>query len=96
MKFGVAQAGGVIEAGKMISTASAAGLKVVIGHGFGLNPSTMAEIIVGQLLKISYLVLNVGPLKATDTVTKEALDISQDTLLCQLILVYQSPLMTRN
>ena len=77
VKFGVAQAGGVLAAGKMISTAAAAGLKVVMGHGFGLNPSTMAEIIVGAAFENIIPGLEcVGPLKAADTVTKEVLDIS--------------------
>ena len=78
VKFGVAQAGGVLAAGKMISTAAAAGLKVVMGQGFGLNPSTMAEIMVGAAFENILPGLEcVGPLKAADTVTKEALDISQ-------------------
>ena len=77
VKFGIAQAGGVIAAGKMISTAAAAGLKVVMGHGFGLNPSTMAEITVGAAFENILPGLEcVGPLKAADTVTREALDIS--------------------
>ena len=81
VKFGVAQAGGVIAAGKMISTAAAAGLKVVMGHGFGLNPSTMAEIMIGAAYENILPGLEcVGPLKAADTVTNETLDISQGYL----------------
>ena len=47
VKFGLTQAGGVTAASKMIASAEAANLKVVVGHGFGLSLSTMAEIMLG-------------------------------------------------
>jgi len=81
VKFGVAQAGGVVAAGKMISTAAAAGLKVVMGHGFGLDLSTMTEIMVGAAFDNILPGLEcVGPLKVTDTVATTRLDISQGHL----------------
>jgi len=40
VKFGIKQAGGVLRAARMLATAEAAGIPVVIGHGFGLDPST--------------------------------------------------------
>jgi len=50
---------------------------VVMGHGFGLNPSTMAEIMIGAAYENILPGLEcVGPLKAADTVTNETLDIS--------------------
>jgi len=81
VKFGVAQAGGVVAAGKMISTAAAAGLKVVMGHGFGLDLSTMTEIMVGAAFDNILPGLEcVGPLKVTDTVATTRLNISQGHL----------------
>jgi L-alanine-DL-glutamate epimerase-like enolase superfamily enzyme len=50
---------------------------VVIGHGFGLNLSTMAEIMIGATSNNVLPGLEcVGPLKVTDTVTNEQIDIS--------------------
>ena len=76
-KIWVAQAGGVLAAGKMIRLQQLR-VQVVMGHGFGLNPF-MAEIMVGAAFENILPGLEcVGPLKAAfDTVTKEALDISQ-------------------
>ena len=76
VKFGIAQAGGIIPAVRMMATAEAAGLKVVMGHGFGLDMSTMAEIMVGALSTNILPGLEcVGPLKVKDTVAQSALDI---------------------
>ena len=77
VKFGVAQAGGLMSAARMIATAEAAGLKVVMGHGFGLDMSTMTEIMVGAAFANIMPGLEcVGPLKVTDTVATTKLDIS--------------------
>src|SRR3990172_8646943 len=46
VKFGIKQAGGILRAARMLATAEAAGLPVVIGHGFGLDPSTLAEVML--------------------------------------------------
>ena len=78
IKFGIKQAGGMLPAAKMMATAEAAGLPIVLGHGFGLDLSTTAEIMLGAS---SHNVLPglecVGPLKVTDTVCTTKLDISK-------------------
>ena len=77
VKFGLTQAGGLTAASEMIASAEAANVKVVVGHGFGLNLSTMAEIMLGATSKNVLPGLEcVGPLKVSDTVTNEQIDIS--------------------
>jgi muconate cycloisomerase len=81
VKFGIKQAGGVIRASRMLATAEAAGLPVVIGHGFGLDPSTLAEVMLAASSRNVLPGLEcVGPLKVVDTVTTTRLDISSGTL----------------
>ena len=66
---------------RMMATAEAVGLKVVIGHGFGLDMSTMAEIMVGASSSNILAGLEcVGPLKVKDTVSRTRLDISLGSL----------------
>jgi len=66
---------------RMMATAEAAGLKVVMGHGFGLDMSTMAEIMVGASSSNILTGLEcVGPLKVKDTVSRTRLDISLGSL----------------
>jgi len=77
VKFGIKQAGGILRASRMLATAEAAGIPVVIGHGFGLDPSTLAEIMLAASSRNVLSGLEcVGPLKVTDTVTTTRLDIS--------------------
>lgn len=77
VKFGIKQAGGIMHASRMLATAEAAGLPCVIGHGFGLDPSTLAEIMLSATSTNVLAGLEcVGPLKMTDTVTTTRLDIS--------------------
>ena len=81
VKFGIKQAGGILCASQMIATAEAAGLPVVLGHGFGLDPSTMAEIMLGATSRNVVPGLEcVGPLKVTDTVTTSGIDICDGSL----------------
>lgn len=81
VKFGIKQAGGILRASRMLATAEAAGLPVVIGHGFGLDPSTIAEIMVAASSKNVLPGLEcVGPLKVVDTVATTRLDISKGSL----------------
>ena len=81
VKFGIKQAGGILPAARMLATAEAAGLKVVIGHGFGLDPSTMAEIMLAATSRNVLPGLEcVGPLKVVDTVATTRLDISSGTV----------------
>jgi muconate cycloisomerase len=74
VKVKVMKQGGLLRTLTMVETAAAAGLGVVIGHGFGLTLSTLAE---ATLAALSPAVLDgceaVGPLKmAGDVVTAPA------------------------
>jgi L-alanine-DL-glutamate epimerase-like enolase superfamily enzyme len=81
VKFGIKQAGGILRAARMLATAEAAGIPCVIGHGFGLDPSTMAEIMLAATSRNVVVGLEcVGPLKVVDTVTTTRLDLSSGTL----------------
>jgi L-alanine-DL-glutamate epimerase-like enolase superfamily enzyme len=81
VKFGIKQAGGILRASRMLATAEAAGLPVVIGHGFGLDPSTLAEIMLAASSSNVLPGLEcVGPLKVKDTVATTRLDISSGSM----------------
>jgi muconate cycloisomerase len=81
VKFGIKQAGGILRAARMLATAEAAGIPVVIGHGFGLDPSTVAEVMLAASSRNVVAGLEcVGPLKVKDTVTTTRLDISTGSL----------------
>lgn len=77
VKFGIKQAGGILRSQRMLATAEAAGIPVVIGHGFGLDPSTMAECMLAATSRGVLAGLEcVGPLKVVDTITTTRMDIS--------------------
>ncbi len=81
VKFGIKQAGGILRASRMLATAEAAGLPVVIGHGFGLDPSTLAEVMLAASSRNVLPGLEcVGPLKVKDTVATTRLDISSGSI----------------
>jgi L-alanine-DL-glutamate epimerase-like enolase superfamily enzyme len=81
VKFGIRQAGGMLSSARMAATAEAAGLPVVMGHGFGLDLSTMAEIMLGASSKNFLPGLEcVGPLKVVDTVATTRLDITKGSI----------------
>jgi len=81
VKFGIKQAGGILRASRMLATAEAAGLSVVIGHGFGLAPSTLAEIMLAASSRSVLPGLEcVGPLKTTDDIVTHKPDISSGSL----------------
>jgi len=81
VKFGIKQAGGMLRASRMLATAQAAGIPCVIGHGFGLDPSTLAEIMLAATSRNVVSGLEcVGPLKVKDTVATTRLDISSGSL----------------
>jgi muconate cycloisomerase len=81
VKFGIKQAGGLLRSARMLATAEAAGLPVVLGHGFGLDLSTMAEIMLGATSRNVVPGLEcVGPLKVVDTVATTRLDISRGSI----------------
>jgi muconate cycloisomerase len=81
VKFGIKQAGGIMKSARMLATAEAAGIPVVLGHGFGLDPSTMAEIMLAATSRNVVPGLEcVGPLKVKDTVVTARLDISSGAI----------------
>jgi len=81
VKFGIKQAGGILRAARMLATAEAAGLPVVIGHGFGLDPSTLAEIMLAASSRNVLPGLEcVGPLKTADDIVTRKLDLSSGSL----------------
>jgi muconate cycloisomerase len=81
VKFGVKQAGGMLRAAHMLATAEAAGIPVVVGHGFGLDPSTLAEVMLAASSRNVLPGLEcVGPLKVVDTIATTRLDISSGSL----------------
>lgn len=81
VKFGIKQAGGLLQASRMLATAEAAGLPVVLGHGFGLDLSTTAEIMLAATSRNVVPGLEcVGPLKVVDTVATTRLDIGSGSI----------------
>ena len=77
VKFGIKQVGGLTNAAHLLATAEAAGLPVVLGHGFGLDLSTMAEIMLASTSENVVSGLEcVGPLKVKDSVSTTPLDLS--------------------
>jgi L-alanine-DL-glutamate epimerase-like enolase superfamily enzyme len=81
VKFGIKQAGGLLSSARMLATAEAAALPVVLGHGFGLDLSTMAEIMLGATSRNILPGLEcVGPLKVVDTVCTTRLDIASGSI----------------
>jgi L-alanine-DL-glutamate epimerase-like enolase superfamily enzyme len=81
VKFGIEQAGGIAQAVRMLATAEAAGIPVVLGHGFGLDPGTLAEIMVAATSRNVVPGLEcVGPLKVKDTVAATKLDIASGSI----------------
>ena len=81
VKLKVMKQGGFHRAAAMLATAEAAGLRCVVGHGFGLGVNTMAEIM---LAATSANVIDglecVGPLKTADDITTEKLDLGAGVL----------------
>jgi len=81
VKLKVMKQGGFHRTLAMLATAQAAGLRCVVGHGFGLGVNTMAEIM---LAATSANVIDglecVGPLKTADDVTTERLDLGAGVL----------------
>lgn len=81
VKLKVMKQGGFVRTRRMLETAEAAGMRVVIGHGFGLGVNTMAEIM---LAATSDNVIDglecVGPLKTSDDIVTQKLDLSRGRL----------------
>lgn len=81
VKVKVMKQGGFLNTRRMIATAEAAGIRCVVGHGFGLGVNTMAEIM---LAATSGNVLDglecVGPLKTADDIVTRKLDLTSGSL----------------
>ena len=81
VKLKVMKQGGFHRALRMIATAEAAGIRCVIGHGFGLGVNTVAEIM---LAATSVSVIDglecVGPLKTTDDIVTSKLDLTSGAI----------------
>ena len=81
VKVKVMKQGGFLNTRRMIATAEAAGIRCVVGHGFGLGINTMAEIM---LAATSSNVIDglecVGPLKTADDIVTHKLDLSTGRL----------------
>jgi L-alanine-DL-glutamate epimerase-like enolase superfamily enzyme len=81
VKVKVMKQGGLTRTRQMIECAAAAGLRVVVGHGFGLTLSTLAEAAVAAT---SEAVLPgceaVGPLKMAGDVVRDPLRLGDGTL----------------
>jgi L-alanine-DL-glutamate epimerase-like enolase superfamily enzyme len=81
VKLKVMKQGGLIKCRRMLETAAAAGLQVVIGHGFGLGINTMADIAVAVTSRAVLDGLEcVGPLKTADDIVTTKLDLSSGSL----------------
>src|ERR1700716_1798267 len=81
VKLKVMKQGGFHRTAAMLATAEAAGIRCVIGHGFGLGVNTMAEIMLAATSANVIEGLEcVGPLKTVDDITTEKLDLGSGIL----------------
>jgi muconate cycloisomerase len=82
VKVKVMKQGGFLNTRRMIATAEAAGIRCVVGHGFGLGINTMAEIMLAATSKNVIDGLEcVGPLKTADDIVTHKLDLSGGSLM---------------
>lgn len=82
VKVKVMKQGGFINTRRMIATAEAAGIRCVVGHGFGLGVNTMAEIMLAATSKNVIEGLEcVGPLKTADDIVTHKLDLTSGRLV---------------
>ena len=73
--------GGLIPTLSMVECAAAAGLRVIIGHGFGLTLSTLAEVAVAAATPaIVDGCESVGPLKMAGDVVAEPIDLERGAI----------------
>ncbi|MDB5839505.1 MAG: hypothetical protein JWQ23_1457 [Herminiimonas sp.] len=76
VKLKVMKQGGFLKCRRMLETATAAGMRVVIGHGFGLGVNTVAEIMLASTSSNVLPGLEcVGPLKTADDIVTAKLDL---------------------
>ena len=77
VKVKVMKQGGFLNTRRMIATAEAAGVRCVVGHGFGLGVNTMAEIMLAATSRNVIDGLEcVGPLKTSDDIVTTKLDLN--------------------
>jgi muconate cycloisomerase len=82
VKVKVMKQGGMLSTRRMIETAAAAGIRCVVGHGFGLGINTMAEIMMAATSDNVIDGLEcVGPLKTADDVVRNKLDMRAGSVL---------------
>ena len=81
VKVKVMKQGGMFNTRRMIATAEAAGIRCVLGHGFGLGINTMAEIMLAATSRNVIDGLEcVGPLKTSDDIVMHKLDLGSGSL----------------
>lgn len=81
VKLKVMKQGGFLRTRRMLETAQAAGLRVVIGHGFGLGINTAAEIMLAATSEAVIDGLEcVGPLKTAQDIVTRRFDLSAGSL----------------
>lgn len=81
VKVKVMKQGGFLNTRRMIATAEAAGIRCVVGHGFGLGINTMAEIMLAATSRNVIDGLEcVGPLKTSDDIVTRKLDITSGSI----------------
>ncbi len=77
VKVKIMKQGGPLRVRDMVGTAEAAGMKMVIGHGFGLSPYTLGEIHVAATSNAFLAAIeSVGPEKMLDDVVDSPVDMS--------------------
>ena len=77
VKVKIMKQGGPLRVRDMVGTAEAAGMKLVIGHGFGLSPYTLGEIHVAATSNAFLAAIeSVGPEKMLDDVVDSPVDMS--------------------
>jgi len=77
VKVKIMKQGGPLSVRDMVGTAEAAGMKLVIGHGFGLSPYTLGEIHVAATSNAFLAAIeSVGPEKMLDDVVDSPVDMS--------------------
>ena len=81
IKVKVMKQGGIHNTHRMIATAKAAGIRCVVGHGFGLGIDTLAEIMVAASSdNVIDGIECVGPLKTADDIVTHKLDLGTGSL----------------
>jgi len=78
VKVKVMKQGGILRTLRMVHMAEAAGIRCVIGHGFGLTINTLAELhVAASCANIMDGCESVGPLKMAGDVVEQPLDLRQ-------------------